>query len=81
MVLTGDIMRHLVAHPQVLSGLPDRFELVILPDNDSELQAYNLNLLAKYGAEGKPVVFARLRYEVNGSVNPRSVSFYAPVPA
>lgn len=74
-------MRHLMAHPQVLGGLPDRFELVILPDNDSELQAYNLHLLAKYSTEGKPVVFARVSFELNGSVNPQNMSFYAPVPA
>lgn len=31
-----------------------------LPDDDPELRAYNLDLLDRYGSEGRSVVFARL---------------------
>ena len=59
--LTGEIMRYLMAHPQVFDSLPDKFELVILPEDDPEMRLYNLELLDKYGSEGKPIVFARLK--------------------
>jgi hypothetical protein len=58
--LTGEVMRYLLAHPQIFSQLPDRFELVILPEDDPELRLYNLELLDQYGSDNQPVVFARL---------------------
>ena len=59
--LTGEIMRYLMAYPHVFDSLPDKFELVILPEDDPEMRLYNLELLDKYGSEGKPIVFARLK--------------------
>jgi hypothetical protein len=32
-----------------------------LPEDDPEIRIYNLELLDKYGSEGKPIVFARLK--------------------
>jgi len=61
--LTGDIMRYLFGNPKVFESLPDNFELVILPDDDPEIRMYNLELLDKYGSEGKPIVFARFQSE------------------
>ncbi|MEW6664700.1 MAG: DUF5647 family protein [Thermodesulfobacteriota bacterium] len=57
--LTGKIMQFIMDNPKVFSSLPDRFELVILPDDDPDIRQYNLELLDKYGTEGKPIVFAR----------------------
>ena len=59
--LTGEVMRYLVENPRVFESLPENFELVILPEDDPEIRMYNLELLDKYGSEGKPVVFARLK--------------------
>ncbi len=58
--LTGAVMRYLLENPKVFKSLPDQFELVILPEDDPEIRLYNLELLDKYGSEGKSVVFARL---------------------
>jgi hypothetical protein len=59
--LTGAIMRYLLENPKVFKSLPDQFELVILPEDDPEIRLYNLDLLDKYGSEGKPVVLARIK--------------------
>ena len=58
---TGKIMQFLIENPQVFSSLPDNFELVILPDDDPEIRQYNLDLIDKYGSEGRPIVFARIK--------------------
>ncbi|HAJ37481.1 MAG TPA: hypothetical protein DCL15_17575 [Chloroflexi bacterium] len=53
-------MSYLMTNPEMFEALPDKFELVILPDDDPELRAYNLDLLERYDSEARPVVFARL---------------------
>lgn len=58
--LTGQFTRYLMENPGLFAALPDQFELVLLPQNDTELQLYNLHLLEKFGSEGRPVVLARL---------------------
>jgi len=58
--LTGEIIKYILGNPDVLDLLPDKFELVLLPENDPELRQLNLDLLDKYGSEGKPIVFARI---------------------
>ena len=57
LLLTGELMKYLIEHPQVLTTLPDYFEVIILPDDDPELRLYNLELLDKYSVEGKSIVF------------------------
>jgi hypothetical protein len=73
--LTSEIMRYLLDHPQLFDALPNDFELVILPDDDPEMRLYNLDLLDKYGSEGKPVVFARTKSSIQASPN-----LFVPVP-
>lgn len=58
--LTGQFTRYLMEHPALFAALPDQFELVLLPQNDTELQLYNLHLLEKFGSEDRPVVLARM---------------------
>jgi len=36
--LSGKIMQFLMDNPQVFSSLPDKFELVIFPDDDPEIR-------------------------------------------
>lgn len=59
--LSGQIMKYLLDHPQVFDGLPDDFELVILPEDDVEITLFNLELLKKRSGQGKPVVLARVK--------------------
>ena len=59
--LTEEIMRYLLDNPQIFNSLPDNFELVVLPEDDPDIRLHNLELLDKYGSEGKPIVFARIR--------------------
>jgi hypothetical protein len=59
--LLGDVMRYLLAEPQLLASLPEDFELVILPDDDPVLRRYNLELVDAYESAGKPIVFVRTK--------------------
>ena len=58
--LTGEITKYILNNPQILDVLPEKFELVLLPEDDPEVRMLNLDLLDKYGSEGKPIVFARV---------------------
>ena len=79
-LLVREIMRHLLNNPQVFSSLPNRFELVIIPEDDPEMRLYNLELLDRYGSEGKPIVFARVKVRgTNIEIQDRP-SLYAPIP-
>lgn len=77
--LTSEILRSMLEKPEVLDRLPANFELVVLPDDDPELRLYNLELLDKYGSEGKPVVFVRMSAGQKQPANGVPVSFYVPV--
>lgn len=77
--LSGTIMRFLMENPQVFSSLPDNFELVILPDDDPEIRQYNLDLIDKYGSEGKPIVFARVKVHQEKLKNRVNPSIFVPV--
>jgi len=59
--LTGEIIKYILDNPGVLEVVPDKFELVLLPEDDPEVRQLNLDLLDKYGSEGKPIVFARVK--------------------
>jgi len=75
--LTGEIMRYLLDNPTVFESLPDNFELVVLPEDDPEVSMFNLDLLKKYGSEGKPIVFARVKSDAT-KIEP---SIFVPVAA
>lgn len=81
--LTGEFTRFVLDNPQVLDALPEKFELVILPDNDPELEAYSLHLLNQRQATlDRPVVFVWLRTKSNGaSHHEPSFQFFVPVAA
>lgn len=77
--LSGKIMRFLMENPQVFSSLPDKFELVILPDDDPEIRQYNLDLIDKYGSEGRPIVFARVKVHQEKLKSQVKPSIFVPV--
>lgn len=58
--LTGEITKYILNHSKILDVLPEKFELVLLPEDDPEVRILNLDLLDKFGSEGKPIVFARI---------------------
>ena len=58
--LTGQIIKYILNHPKMLDVLPEKFELVLLPEDDPDVRILTLDLLDKYGSEGKPIVFARI---------------------
>ncbi len=58
--LTEEVMRYLLDNPQVFESLPDNFEMIVVPENDPEMSAYNLSLLDKFENDGKKVVLARV---------------------
>ncbi len=78
--LTFGLMRYILAHPDIVKRLPKKFELIILPDDDAELTAYNLRLLRKYGSEGQPVVFVRMKTSQDKNVERARPQVYAPLP-
>ena len=53
LALTTEIMRYMLNQPLLFNALPDKFELVILPEDDPEMRAYNLELLDRYGKKGE----------------------------
>lgn len=78
-ILSGKIMQFLMDNPEVFNSLPDKFELVILPDDDSEIRQYNLDLLDKYGSEDKPVVFARIKMHQKNLKAQVKPSIFVPI--
>ncbi|MFN8495554.1 MAG: DUF5647 family protein [Caldilineaceae bacterium] len=78
-LLTSEIMRYLLEQPELFSALPSDFELVILPEDDPEMRLYNLDLLDKYGSQGKPIVFARTKIHPNHGMLKISPSLFVPV--
>ena len=78
--LTGKIMQYLLDNPQIFDSLPNNFELVILPEDDPEMRLYSLELLDKYGSEGKPIVFARIKTQLEATSLVSKPNLFAPVP-
>ncbi len=79
--LLEKLMRYLLAEPQIFSALPDDFELVILPEDDPEMRLYNLELLDRVGAEGKPIVFARINSARHLDLKRAKPHLYVPAAA
>ena len=78
--LTGEFTHYILANPHLLEALPEKFELVILPEGDPELQNYSLQLLNQRQIPvDQPVVFVWMRSTQNGVVNHLpSFQFYVP---
>lgn len=71
--LSGQVMNYLLANPQMLQGLPDSFDLVILPEDDPDVRLYNMDLLDRLGSVGKPIVFARVKSHADVTASPPSL--------
>lgn len=77
--LTEGVMRFLIDNPKFFTKLPDDFELVILPGDDPDIRQYNLELIDKYGSQGRPIVFARLKAHPTDSGDLGEPSLFVPV--
>ena len=77
--LLDSLMRYILAEPQVLDSLPEKFELVILPEDDPEMCLYNLKLLNRFGSEGRPVVFVRMKSSEKVDWTRARPSLYVPL--
>lgn len=78
--LIAQIMRFLMEQPSVFDPLPDSFELVILPEDDPEIRQHNLELLDRFGSEGKPIVFARIKAHPGNGAARVVPSIFVPLP-
>jgi len=58
--LHAEWLKYLFEHPDVLDELPKGAQVVILPDNDTELAAANSKILEQLKKEGLPVVIVHL---------------------
>lgn len=74
-------MRYILQQPDVLDQLPGDFRLVILPENDPELRAYNLDLLDKHPPHEKPVVFVRMAVGEQIDFGRQRPTLYLPLAA
>ncbi|HLF02888.1 MAG TPA: DUF5647 family protein [Anaerolineales bacterium] len=79
--LHSAFMQYTLEHPELLDKLPPEFRLVILPENDSALRAYNLELLDQHPARNKPVIFVRMRVEKKIDFNKQRPTVYLPLAA
>ncbi len=74
------VINYLLAHPEVFESLPeDNFQLVILPTDDPEIRAYNLDLLDRFSSENKPIVFVRISSQVESNLESLLLDFYVPL--
>ena len=79
--LHSAFMRYILDHPDVLDKLPSDFRLVILPENDPALRAYNLELLDKNPAKNKPVIFIRMKVSKKMDFDKQRLTVYLPLAA
>ncbi len=79
-LLTGKIIQFLMDDPKIFEALPANFELVILPDDDSAIRQYNLELLDEYTSEDKPIVFARIQAHPDNLQSYGKPKIFVPLP-
>jgi hypothetical protein len=59
--LLNEFMKYAFEHPQVLDQIPSGAELVILPQDDSELMRENTRLAKAQVSAGKQVILFKFR--------------------
>ncbi len=65
LTLTGEFMRFIAANPTVAPTVPDGATVILLPDNDPDVAAYNMRLGMNAVAAGENVYF--LHVEMTGT--------------
>lgn len=72
--------KYIFENPEVLDHLPDRFRLVILPQDDPELSLVNLQMLNKWQKRDKPVVIVLMRSSGRISLKKLQPDVFLPLP-
>ena len=67
--LSAEFSRYLFEHPEVEATLPADAEVILLPELDTELSAYNQVMGREMEARGEKVVYVRI-----GRLRPRALS-------
>lgn len=67
--LSAEFSRYLFEHPEVEASLPADAEVVLLPEFDSAVKAYNQAMGQEMEARGEKVVYVRL-----GRLRPKTLS-------
>ncbi len=72
--------RYIFDNPEMLDRLPGKFRLVILPQDDPELSAINLQMLSKWRGRNKPVVIVIMRASGRLSIKKAQPDVFLPLP-
>ena len=67
--LSAEFSRYLFEHPEVEATLPADAEVVLLPEMDAELSAYNQTMGHEMEVQGEKVIYVRL-----GRLRPKVMS-------
>lgn len=60
MMLSFEFSRYLIDHPEIEAQVPEGACVVLLPEDDPELCAYNRRVCEEQRVAGQPVVYIRL---------------------
>ncbi|OGW67845.1 MAG: hypothetical protein A3H49_01860 [Nitrospirae bacterium RIFCSPLOWO2_02_FULL_62_14] len=60
MMLSFEFSRYLIDHPEIEAQVPEGACVVLLPEDDPELCAYNRRICEEKRAAGQPVMYIRL---------------------
>jgi hypothetical protein len=58
--LSIEFSKYIFEHPELEDKIPKGAQVVLLPEYDEELSAYNLMIAEKQREEGRPVVYVRI---------------------
>ncbi len=61
MTLSIEFSKYIFEHPELEDRIPKGAQVVLLPEYDEELSAYNLVIAEKQREEGQPVVYVRIK--------------------
>jgi hypothetical protein len=59
--LLNEFMKYAFENPKILEGIPPEAEMIILPINDPELYEYNKKMADKITAQGRKVMFVKMK--------------------
>ena len=60
MTLSIEFSKYIFEHPEFEDKIPKGAQVVLLPEYDDELSAYNLTIAEKQREKGQPVVYVRI---------------------
>jgi hypothetical protein len=72
--LSAEFSRYLFEHPEIEEKIPAGAEIILLPEFDKELRAFNMKLGKEIEAEGGKVAYVSIK-----SMLPRSLSRIATI--